>query len=371
MVSSRVLWFIAAGGMLVPILVQAAPRVAPIPSDPLELATGEIQPAKTFASRQAGLELLGRAQNNYLLRTAGAAYDLKVTFTVNSGGQTEYDGAWQMEDTFDPNQGLHWSATGPGGYSITEISAQGNLYSEGTRDYIPLRLHEARAALFGPIPSPQALTRAAVRTSTAVFDGAPVTCVLLSPAAKHRATSASGRRWQETEDCIDPQSGLLKVHSQVPGRYYAYDYSNALQFAGHTFPSRVIITEGGKTVTAISVESLERLPVADSGLFVPTPEMKQRGRAIAMAGAEKVWLNVATDAVPAGAAPHVVCVFGLVTPLGQMVEAHSLQPSDPYSAAAVESAKHMSFSPPPRPGEVHPIPQQHFVFVIENFGHSQ
>jgi hypothetical protein len=57
-------------------------------------------------------------------------------------------------------------------------------------------------------------------------------------------------------------------------------------------------------------------------------------------------------------------VFGLVTSSGKLVEAHSLQPSDPNSQAAVEAAKRMKFSTPAPRGE---RPQQHFVFIIEKF----
>jgi len=57
----------------------------------------------------------------------------------------------------------------------------------------------------------------------------------------------------------------------------------------------------------------------------------------------------------------------VVTPSGELVEAHSLQPSDPYTQAAVEAAKTMSFSNAARAAH----PQQHFVFVIEQFVPSQ
>jgi hypothetical protein len=43
------------------------------------------------------------------------------------------------------------------------------------------------------------------------------------------------------------------------------------------------------------------------------------------------------------------------------MEAHSLQPSDPNSAGAVETAKQMSFAGLTPPGQP---PQQFFVFVI-------
>ena len=63
-----------------------------------------------------------------------------------------------------------------------------------------------------------------------------------------------------------------------------------------------------------------------------------------------------------------VCVFGLVTPAGHLVEAHSLQPSDPNSEAAVKDAEAIDFSPTMRAGAP---PQQHFVFVIEKFVSAQ
>jgi hypothetical protein len=366
MVSNGILLLLAAGGLSLPILAHDASSAAPIPSDPLEMVTGQTQAVDMPASRKAILELLGRARSNYTLRTAGQGYDLQATFTVNSGGQTRYDGAWQMEDTFDPKQGLRWTANAGRAYTITEIFYNGKSYSEGTPSYIPLRLQEARAALFGPIPSEEELERAAIRTSTANFQSAEVTCVLLSRSA-NAGTSSPGRRWDETEECIDPQSGLLMVHSQVPGRYYAYHYSNAPQFAGHTLPRKVTVTEAGKIVSEISIDSLKELPAGDPSLFVPTENMKAGGRAVAMAGAQKITRAVGIGSFPSEAATHSVCVFGLVTAAGQLVEAHSLQPSDPYSQAAIAATKQMTFSSPPVPGELGAPPQQHFVFVIEKF----
>jgi hypothetical protein len=326
------------------------------------LVTGGIRVVDTPARRAAVLQLLDRARSNYGLRSAGHGYDLKVTFKVNSGGQTEFDGAWTMHDVFDPQQGLRWTAKASAAYSITRIFANGMLYGEETASCIPLRLQEARAALFGPMSSSENVAHAAIRKSTATLNGVRLTCILLS-GSKNAAGAAPGRRWDETEECIDPQSGLLRTHSQVPGRYYAYGYTNAPQLAGHVMPRKVKVTEAGKTVTEISVDSLTELPAADPSLFVPTTEMKARGRAIGMGEAEKIWRVHGTPSTAAGATGQAVCVFGLVTPEGQLVEAHSLQPSDPNSQAAVEDAKQMSFSPLPL--AVHP--QQHFVFIFEKF----
>jgi len=63
-----------------------------------------------------------------------------------------------------------------------------------------------------------------------------------------------------------------------------------------------------------------------------------------------------------------VCVFGLATASGQLVEAHSLQPADPNSAAALEDAKQINFSHSTAAGA---RPQQHFVFIVEKFAAAQ
>ena len=43
-------------------------------------------------------------------------------------------------------------------------------------------------------------------------------------------------RWDEAEECIDPQSELLRTHSPVPGRYFAYEYSDASQPGDRALP---------------------------------------------------------------------------------------------------------------------------------------
>jgi hypothetical protein len=361
---SRVMWLIATAGLSLANAGNGAQKTAPVPGDPLEMVAGQIELANKPASREAALELLGRARNSYALRSSGQGYDLKVTFTVNSGGQTAYDGAWEMEDVYDPTEGLRWTAKAAAGYTTTQIVSNGMFYGAGTSSTIPLRLQEARAALFDPMPTAQNVDRQAIRTSTATFNGAQLTCVLLS--GSKNATGAAGRSWDETEECIDPQSGLLRVHSQVPGRYYAYEYgaydANIPQPGAYMLPRKVTVTEAGKTVSVISVESLQELSNADPSLFVPSEEMVAKGPSVAMGGAKK--LSIVSGRGQSGAMAQPVCVFGLVTASGELVEAHSLQPSDPNSAAAVEAAKRMNFS---RPAAAGGRPEQHFAFVIEKF----
>jgi len=363
MMFKTMLWLIAIGGAALAAPRRDAGSTVPVPGDPLELVTGPAHAVKSSGRRNVVVQLLDRARNNYALRRGGQGYDLKVSFTVDSGGQTEHDGSWKMEDIFDPKQGHRWTAEASDSYAIIRISSHGAFYGDEPASHVPLRLQEVRAALFDSIPPSENVARAAIRKSNVVVNGASLTCVLLS-VARNVPSGTPGRRWDESEECFDPESGLLRTHSQVPGRYYSYDYTNAPRLADHVLPRKVIVTEAGRTVTTISVDSLTPLPAADPSLFVPTEEMKARGRAITMARAQKIWQASGAGASAPGQPAHVVCVFGVVTPAGELVEAHSLQPSDPNSQAAVEAARQMSYS---YPGPLALRPQQHFVFVIQEF----
>jgi hypothetical protein len=347
-------------------LGQNVAKVAPVPRDPLELATGQVEAANTTGSREAALQLLTRARNNFALRSDRQAYDLKVSFTTDSRGETNYDGAWEVEDQFVPRQGHRWTATASSGYNTTSIALAGEIYADGTASAVPLRLLESRGVLFDPLQSREYAERGSIRTSTATFRGATVTCLLLS--RSRTAKLAAARDWEETEECIDPQSGLLQIHSQAPGLYAVYDYSNALQFGGHTLPRSVTITEAGRIVSKISVESLGGMAAPAPGLFMPTQAMKANGPAVEMTSATKISRVQGQGPLTSAVMLHPVCVFGMVTSTGHLVEAHSLQPSDPNSQAAVEDAMKIDFSPMTPAGAP---PRQHFVFVIEKFVSQQ
>jgi hypothetical protein len=342
--SKALFWLIAA----------AIAGDAAVPRDPLELVTGAAS-AVAPAERAGVLRLLQRARSGYALRAAGRAFDLKVRFTVNSGGQTAHDGTWEMEDWYDPAVGRRWTAKAADGYSITRISTFGRMYGEESGTYVPLRLAEARAALFGPMPPVANANRGILRATTALYRGKTLTCVLMGG----RAGVAVGRRWGETEECIDTDSGLLVVHSLVPGRYYVYDYAGGSQLAGHALPHMIRITEAGTTVTTITVESLTELPGIDASLFAVPEAVRAEGRMPGLGGAQKVarLLGQASTA-------STVCVFGVVTAAGEVMEAHSLQPADPNSATAVDAVRRMKFARPVLPGIP---PQQYFVFVIGRF----
>ena len=358
---SGVLRLIAWGCLPLSAFCQNAFTTAPVPRDPLELTTSQSEVAGTPASRALALDLLARARSNFALRSGRQGYDLKVSFTVDSQGETNHDGSWEMEDLFSPGKGHRWTATTASGYTITSVAAAGKVYGEGTASAVPLRLLEARGALFDPLQSPAYADHGSIRTSPAIFHGAPVTCLLLSR-SRNTANPASGRDWEESEECIDTQSGLLQVHSEVPGRYAVYDYADGPQLGGHILPRTVTISEAGRLVSTISVESLQGT-TADPAVFVPSDAMRAKGEAVAMTSATKI-----SRIQGQGVTLHPVCVFGMVTPAGRLVEAHTLQPSDPNSRAALEDARKIDFSPMTPAGSP---PQQHFVFVIEKFAGAQ
>ena len=325
----------------------------PVPHDPLEFAAGEVQ-ALDGLDQQKALQLLARAREQYTIHNGPQGYRLKVSFQVDSGGQTQYDGDWEMEEIYFPRLGQRWTAK-TAGYSATQIVANGLRFGDGAGTNIPLRLHEARATLFDPVGTP---ANRDIRTAAATYRGVAMTCVLTA-GPEHVPTEAPGRRWDETENCIDPQSGLIQTHSTVPGRYYLYDYTDAPKLGKHVLPRRVTVIEGGKTVVRIHVESLTELAEADPKLFTATKEMTW---GVNMVSQQKMTV-FAKGSIPPDATFQPVCVFGLVTPSGQLVEAHALESSGPKSAAAVEYAKGMHFTVPNPVGGA----QQHFVFIIENF----
>ena len=358
----KLLWLVV-GGLPLLAVEQNPSRIVPVPRDPLELVTGRVEIAATPASREAVLQLLARSRSNYVLRNSRQPWDLKVRFTVDSGGKTNYDGDWQIEDQFSPGQGVHWTARSAAGYAIAEIFGTNANWTEGTASDIPLRLQEARAMLFNPLPSAAYAGGGSIRTSVALFRGASVTCVLLARTGK-AAVVEPERGWEESEDCIDPQSGLLQLHSEAPGRYTVYDYTNAPRLGQQVLPRTVTVTEAGRIVSKISVESLEPVAAFDPSLFVPTEAMKAAGQATEMISATKIARTQGQGPFTAGMTVRPVCIFGLVTPSGQLVEAHSLQPSDPNSEAALKDAMAIDFAPSMRAGAP---PQQRFAFVIEKF----
>ena len=149
-----------------------------------------------------------------------------------------------------------------------------------------------RTAVFGPMPGNW--SHSLIRFAGAKGNGKAVTCALMSRFGHTSYTS--GRRWTESEFCINPQSGLLQMFSEAPGIYATYDYTNALSYHGRTLPREITILQGGNTVLQIHISSLDDADAGDGRLFTPTAEILARGpRPILSRHAIPTWLTCPPD----------------------------------------------------------------------------
>lgn len=248
---------------------QNAPELAPVPSDPLELATGATKVPSTPQERTQALDLLEHARQNGDLHVPGSpAFTLRVNFTAS--GNVLYTGSGEMEETRLSPLRFRWSAR-LGDFSLTRISVNGAVFDDRPLDFIPIRLHMLRVALFWPVNFNS--DHALIRTATARWKGKDVTCILTS-GAQADPTPTPGRRWYEREYCIDQKSGLMQILSDAPGIYVVYDYRNALQFHGRSLPSQLSIVEGGKTVLEAHLASIADADANNADMLTPTPQMK-------------------------------------------------------------------------------------------------
>lgn len=287
----------------------AQPRV---PDDPLELITGDAQPAQDAGQRATAVNLLERAHKLSYVRPQ-RPYHFKTTFTVT--GTPSSDGIWTMED-IAPAAGLfRWTAQGSS-YSVVNLYTGNILYSSQPTGALPLRLAQVREALFY---HHEAIgTHTSVRTGTASLNGSSLNCVLIARNTR-RKPSASGRLWDEAEYCVDAQSGLLVTWSPAPGVYVLYDNSNALSVDGKLIPSGFTITEAGQTIVTARVESVTDSGSADASLF-DRSGLSQTGSGAIMQDPWRVAAFVPYPDASANLALQEVVVHGMRTPGGALTE---------------------------------------------------
>ncbi len=256
-------------------------------------------------------------------------YDLKTSFTTSGGLPS--DGSWTLED-IAPGRGIYrWTAQGPNyaGINLYTHGTRGVLYSNQPAGVLPLRLVQVREAIFFNFA--QIGPRLPLRTATGYVNGAEQHCVLLGPNVPGRP-SDGGRSWDDSEYCVDSNTGLLTIYSPVPGLYVHYDYSNAIQFHGKTIPGSFTISEAGRTVIEAKTESVSDPGAPQSALFDPagmtalgvgrvmTPPLHVRGI---------VPINGAIFRSGANLAVQVVTLHGSVSPDGHVSETEILASSDP------------------------------------------
>ncbi len=330
-----------------------------VPSDPLELVTGDAQPVQTADQRSVVRTTLIKAAT--LSEVRPYPYDRKTTFT--SFGSSGGDGTWQLEDISPAVGHYRWTAQGPG-YSAINVYNDQTLYSNQPTSTLPVRLSQVRTAIFHIRPTVG--PRATLRTATGNLNGVSVECILLSNFGMAQG-AVGGRRWEEMEYCVDPTSGSLLTYSPVPGLYVQYDYSQAIHFHDRLIPNKFIITEAGRTVIEAQTTSVSDAP-ADPTLF-QTAGLNQIGVGFNMTPPSSLRTSRPSDLVEQGSS-QVVVLHAMESPAGQISDLEILASSNAAlnsTAADFVSKWALMRSGPNSDVEPGATPQSHEVLVTVTF----
>jgi hypothetical protein len=337
----------------------AQTAVAPLPADPLELATGGTLKVANPENRALVLNLLERARQNTseLYAAGGPAFHLKLSFL--SSGQSGKTVSGVMDEIRYSRQTWRWTAR-LGDYSQVRVFQYGVPYDEKTPGPVPLRLQMVRGAVIWPMANVRPGTM--IRMASAQWRGMEVMCALLSAAEE---TSASpGRHWDEREYCMDTRSALLRIYSEAPGIYTVYDYDGARPFHGRTLAPQISIFEGGETVLQIHLQTLQDAGAPDPALFTPTKEMLARGPGIVLIPAVRLRAIVPPPDGHSGRLEPLI-VHASTDDQGKVVEAEALQNSDPsLTSAALFVVRRSTY--PPRVRATGPAQTE--IFVNVEFG---
>lgn len=335
---------------------QSTLTTAPLPYDPLELATGPTLVPDTPDKRALLLNLLERARQNSAMHTPGTApFDIKVSF--NSVGDSHNNAGYgELEETWLNGQTWRWTAR-IGDYSQLRIFYEGAAYDDKAKGHMPMRLQMVRNSVFWPVVGNFAPSL--MRMATAKWEGSDVACILVS-GAMNDATPTAGRRWEENEYCIDPKTGLLRIHSEAPGIYSVYDYDGAAQFHGRTIPKQTTIVEGGTTVLQIHLDNIQDAN-DDPNQFVPTKKMLSHGPGAIMVGPFRFPESARAPAGYTGEIKPVI-VHAILDQKGKVLDAEVVGTSDPaLSAAALGVVWHSSYMPTERRDR--PLQREAFINV--------
>jgi hypothetical protein len=214
-----------------------------VPPDAHELVTGSVEALTTPDARAAALAMIERCAQNTRLHTPGTS---PYTFTASFSavGEASQTGAGQLGENWW--SGREWRWTGSlGGVSVARTSFQGQTVDETPGATVPTRVHMLRNAIFFAVPDPPSNIQ--IRTSASLWQGKPVTCILTSGVIG-APTQTQGRLWEESESCIDNQSGRIVVSSLAPGTYTVYGYDRNIDFHGRTLPDHITIYVAGSQV---------------------------------------------------------------------------------------------------------------------------
>ena len=355
----RPLRVLLLGGIAIAVgLCQPAAHLpfAPIPADPLELVNGGISIPDAPDQRLAVQQIIVRARDQYKLH-AGGPFDLKVTF--NATGQSYYEGPGTLEELFLGMNGSRWTAQ-LGNYSQTRIvGTMGLVYDARSAPEIPMRLQQLRQAVFSPIyANPQT---AFLRASVVSLNSEELTCVLMSHGSVE-SPAIQRRRWDETEWCVNTQTGLLRIASEVPGAYTLYDYTDALHFHDLTLPRSITVTEAGMRVLDIHLDSVTDPASLDRKQLIPAAGMAPGP---VLHDAVHLFGGIPDGSRQRPTIVRPVIVHAVFGPGGNAIETEIAESSDPsLNAAALNFAKGFRYKIPPPPGAV---VEQSQVFLTVRF----
>jgi hypothetical protein len=311
----------------------------PPPADPHELVTREPKILSKPQERSAAMDLLDRARNNFNLQAAEAPYALKISFETN--GATKNEGSGTMEEFYDGQSQFRWTAR-LHDVQVTRVGAGHRVYGTNPSEPIPLRIQLIRSVLLRPILHD--IAKFEIRAANVVHDGKPLTCFLLSYSLP---PNPAPRAWVEREDCIDPETGVLRMWSEAPGIYAMYDYDGS-DFHGHVLPRQVSIYEEGRLAAQIHVESLADAPNLDANLFKPSEEMGEADETFSLSGAGRLGpLRVDPSDAPTSRFYQPVIVHAILDAQdGSVLDAETLQnSSDDLGRAALDLVRGASFDP--------------------------
>ena len=324
-------------------------QVAPVPPDPLELVTGPTQVPATPEQRAAVVSLLNRAMENHNLHLrSGAPYVLNMSLSL--AASTVYPAsAGSLQESWISGENWRWSTNLPS-YPQTALSFNGAVYDENAAP-MPMGLREIRQAVFAPVPMTPG--RPTLRTAAEMWNGAQVTCVMLSNGANPQ-TPAQGRQWYETEYCIDPATAALQIFSEAPGVYVVYDYSNGLKFHKRLLPGKISVSENGAVVAEANLTSITDADPANVGAYTPSAEMTSRGAGAVLGRLERFGMFVYSDKVPSAATVQPVIVHVTLDAQGGLREYRALQ-SGAATDQAVALIRNRQYSPVPSRPEPPPF----------------
>ena len=301
-------------------------KVAPLPSDPFEVATGPVQVVSSPEARSTVLGLLEKArQNSDLIAPGAPPFSMKTSFSAE--GAVLFTGSGEMDETWLSPRVWEWSAR-LGDFAFKRVMTGGIMADDRPVSMIPMRVQMLRDSLFWPMNFENGGNQ--IRTVQANWQGQRVTCILTSGPFGN-ADSTPGRRWVEQEYCVDPVSGTLRILSEAPGVYTVFDYRNAIRFHGHLVPGAMSIVEGGKTVLEVKVDSITDAAINPASLETQKPQGDIRGPVLSAAMRFPQIIRVARGA---GVIQPVI-VHAILGPDGKVLDAELL---DNSGAALMQSA---------------------------------